>query len=108
MDSIPRVVDDVHANIPDNKRVSYGIVHAIRVLSEDLYGRLVQLGVPVFATASQMLRASADAKCRGVSPGSLPFHGVDHLESVVPHFEWAAASPDCGALGSMRRCSSAD
>jgi len=95
-DSILRVVDEIHANIPDNKRVSYGIVYAIRVLSEDLYGRLVQLGVPVFATASQMLRASADAKCRGVSLGLLSFHGVDDLESVLPHFEWAAASPDWG------------
>jgi hypothetical protein len=96
MDSIPRVVDDVHANIPDSKRVSYGIVYATRVLSEYLYGRLVQVDVPILPAASHMLRASADAKCRGVSLGLLSFHGVDDLESVLPHFESAAASAEWG------------
>jgi 3-methyladenine DNA glycosylase AlkC len=96
MGSIPRVVDDVHANIPDNKRVSYSIVYATRVLSEYLYGRLVQVDVPILPAASHMLRASADAKCRGVSLGLLSFHGVDDLESVLPHFESAAASAEWG------------
>jgi 3-methyladenine DNA glycosylase AlkC len=96
MDSIPRVVDDVHANIPDNKRVSYGIVYAIRVLSEYLYGRLVQVDVPILPAASHMLRASADAKCRGVSLGLLSFHGVDGFKPVLPLFESAAASADWG------------
>jgi 3-methyladenine DNA glycosylase AlkC len=96
MDAIPQVVDAIHANIPDNKRVSYGIVYAIRVLSEHLYGRLVQVGVPIFPAASRMLRSTADAKCRGVSLGLLSFHGADNLESVLPHFESAAASPDWG------------
>jgi len=66
-DSILRVVDEIHANIPDSKRVSYGIVYAIRVLSEDLYGRLVQLGVPVFVTASQ----NAQSQCGCQMPGCL-------------------------------------
>jgi 3-methyladenine DNA glycosylase AlkC len=96
MDAIPQVVDAIHANIPDNKRVSYGIVYAIRVLSEHLYGRLVQVGVPIFPAASRMLRSTADGKCRGVSLGLLSFHGADNLESVLPHFESAAASPDWG------------
>jgi 3-methyladenine DNA glycosylase AlkC len=96
MDSIAQIVDDVHANIPDNKRVSYGIVYAIRVLSEYLYGRLVQVDVPILPAASHMLRASADAKCRGVSLGLLSFHGVGSFEPVLPDFEAAAASPDWG------------
>jgi 3-methyladenine DNA glycosylase AlkC len=96
MNAIPPVVDDLHANIPDSKRVSYGIVYAIRVLSEHLYGRLMQVSVPVLPAASHLLRASADAKCRGVSLGLLSFHGIDDLESVLPCFESAAASPDWG------------
>jgi hypothetical protein len=84
MDSIARVVGDVHANIPDNRRVSYGVVYAIRVLSEYLYGRLVQVDVPILPAASHMLRASADAKCRGVSLGLLSFHGVDGFKPVLP------------------------
>jgi len=96
MDAIPRVVDDIHANIPDNRRGSYGIVYVIKVLSEYLYSRLLEAGVPVFPAASHMLRASADPQCRGVSLGLLSFHGVDDLKSVLPHFESAAASPDWG------------
>ena len=96
MDAIPPVVDDIHANIPENKRVSYGIVFAIRVLSQHLYSRLVQVGVPIFLVASHMLRASTDTRCRGVSLGLLSFHGVDNLESVLPCFESAAASADWG------------
>jgi 3-methyladenine DNA glycosylase AlkC len=96
MDAIPRVVDDIHANIPDNKRVSYGIVYAIKVLSEYLDGRLLEAGVPIFPAASHMLRASTDAKCRGVSLGLLSFHGAEDFKSVLPHFESAAASPDWG------------
>jgi 3-methyladenine DNA glycosylase AlkC len=96
MDGIARIVDNIHANIPDNKRVSYGIVYAIKVLCEYLYGRLVQVGVPILPTASHMLRASADAKCQGVSLGLLSFHGVEDFRSVLPHFESAAASPDWG------------
>jgi hypothetical protein len=84
MDSIARVVGDVHANIPDNRRVSYGVVYAIRVLSEYLYGRLVQVDVPILPAASHMLRASADAKCRGISLGVLSFHGVDGFKPVLP------------------------
>jgi 3-methyladenine DNA glycosylase AlkC len=94
MDAIPPVVDAIHANIPDNKRVSYGIVYAIRVLSGHLYGRLVQVGVPIFPAASRMLRATADARCRGVSLGLLSFSGEDSLRPVLPCFEMAAASSD--------------
>jgi hypothetical protein len=94
MGSIVRAVEDIYASIPDDKRVSCGIVYAIRVLSEHLHGRLVQAGVPVFPAASHMLRATADARCRGVSLGLLSFHGVDDLESVLPCFESAAASAD--------------
>jgi 3-methyladenine DNA glycosylase AlkC len=95
-DAIPRVAGDIHANIPDNKRVSYGIVYVIKVLSEYLYGRLLEAGIPILPAASHMLGASADAKCRGVSLGLLSLHGVDDLKSVLPYFESAAASPDWG------------
>jgi 3-methyladenine DNA glycosylase AlkC len=94
MDAMSAVVDEIHANIPANKRVSYGIVYAIKILSEHLYGRLVRAGVPVLPAASHMLGASADAKCRGVSLGLLSFHGEENLEGVLPCFESAAASPD--------------
>ena len=94
MDAIPRAVDDIHASIPDNKRISYGIVYAIKVLTEYLHGRLVQVDVPLLSAASHMFRASSDANCLGVSLGLLSFSGEDSLRPVLPCFEMAAASPD--------------
>lgn len=94
MEGISRVVDDIHAGIPDHKRVSYGVVYAIRTLSDDLYQHLVRANVPILPAASHMLRASTDARCRGVSLGLLSLEGVHSLEPVLPHFEAAAASPD--------------
>jgi hypothetical protein len=94
MDSIARVVDDIHDSIPGNKRVSYGIVYAIKTLGDCVDGRLAQAGVSILPAASRMLKASSDAKCRGVALGLLAFHGVDDLGSVLPHFEAAAASSD--------------
>jgi 3-methyladenine DNA glycosylase AlkC len=41
-----------------------------------------------------MLEAGSDAKCRGVSLGLLSFCGESDLDSVLPCFEAAAASPD--------------
>ena len=96
MSGVAQVVDDIHANIPDNKRVSYGIVYVIRVLSEYLYVRLKREDVSIFPVASHILRASADPKCRGVSLGLLSLHGENDLEVVQPLFESAAASADWG------------
>ena len=37
------ILDGLHANIPDNRRGSYGIVYALKVLSEYLYSRLAEI-----------------------------------------------------------------
>jgi len=31
-EAIPQVIDELYANIPDSIRISYGIVHTIKVL----------------------------------------------------------------------------
>jgi len=94
MHAIPQAVDDMHAAIPDNRRISYGIVYAIKVLTEYLCGRLVQVDVPILSAAFHMFRAISDATCRGVSLGLLSFSGEDSLRLVLPYSEMAAASPD--------------
>lgn len=94
IEAIPPAVDDIHASIPDKKRVSYGIVYAVRVISEYLHARLVQAGVPVLPAASHVLQAGADATSSGVALGLLSHHGEGDLMAVLPHFESAAASPD--------------
>lgn len=91
---IPDLIDELHANIPDDKRISYGIVHTIKVLSEAVYTKLAQLKVPAYKNASALFRASTDRKSIVVSLGVLSFCGLDDYKKVLPYFESCAAFPD--------------
>ena len=94
MERIPPIVDELYANIPDNKRISYGIVHVIKTLSEYLYTHLVEIDAPVYQVASHMFKKSDDFKGKGVSLGMLSFYGLGDYKKVLPYFESAAASSD--------------
>jgi len=92
IEAIPQIIDALYANIPDNKRISYGIVHTVKVLSEYLYTRFTELNVPVYETASNIFYNGNDFKSKGVSLGILSFYGLDDYEKVLPYFESAAVS----------------
>ena len=94
MESILPIVDDLYANIPDNKRISYGIVHVIKTLSEYLYTHLVEIDAPVYRIASHMFDESDDSQSKGVSLGILSFYGLGDYKKALPYFESAAASSD--------------
>ena len=91
---ISRVLGQLHDNIPDNKRVSYGIVHTIKILSEHLYARLADADAPVLRIASRIFDASSDPNVKGVAIGILSYCGLSDYKTVLPYFESAAASPD--------------
>lgn len=93
IEAIPQIIDALYANIPDNKRISYGIVHTVRVLSEYLYIQLAESDLPVFESASYIFEISDNFKTRSVSLGILSFYGLDDYKKVLPYFESAAASP---------------
>ena len=40
--TIPVVIDELYANIPDNKRISYRIVHTVKTLTDCIYTQLQQ------------------------------------------------------------------
>src|SRR3972149_5170065 len=92
--NIPRILDKLHADIPDDKRISYGRVHTIKVLSEFVYRRLVDAGAPVFQIASVTFDKHEDYKSKGVALGMLSWYGLDDYQKVLPYFESAAASPE--------------
>jgi 3-methyladenine DNA glycosylase AlkC len=94
MECIPPIVDELYANIPDNKRISYGIVHVIKTLSEYLYTHLVEIDAPVYQVASHIFEESDDSKSKGVSLGILSFYGLGDYKKALPYFESAAASSD--------------
>jgi 3-methyladenine DNA glycosylase AlkC len=94
--NISRVLGQLYDNIPDNKRISYGIVHAIKILSEHLYSRLADADASVLRIASAIFDASSDPNVKGVAIGMLSYCGLSDYKAVLPYFETAAASPDWG------------
>ncbi len=94
MGNIAPIVDELYANIPDNKRISYGIVHVIKTLSEYLYAHLVEKDAPVYQIASHIFEETNDFRSKGVSLGMLSYYGLGDYKKVLPAFESAAASSD--------------
>ena len=92
--SISNILGELYANIPDTKRISYGRVHTIKVLSEYLYTHLVEIDAPVYQIASSIFKKSNDFKSKGVSLGMLSFYGLDNYKKVLPYFESAATSSE--------------
>ena len=92
-DGISHVLDELHARIPDSKRISYGIVYTtVKLLSEYLYTQLYQGHSPVFEIAEGLFSSNQEARCRGVALGILSFYGLEDYPRVLPHFEAAAAA----------------
>ena len=94
MERISPIVDKLYANIPDNKRISYGIVHVVKTLSEYLYTHLVEMDAPVYQVASHIFEEGDDFESKGVSLGILSYYGLGDYKKVLPYFESAAASSD--------------
>jgi 3-methyladenine DNA glycosylase AlkC len=92
--NISHVIDELYANIPDDKRISYGIVHVIKTLSEYLYTHLVEIDTPVYRIASHIFEESDDFKSKGVSLGILSYYGLGDYKKALPYFESVAASSD--------------
>jgi 3-methyladenine DNA glycosylase AlkC len=92
--NISPIAEELYANIPDNKRISYGIVHVVKTLSEYLYTHLVEIDAPVYQVASHIFDESDDFKGKGVSLGILSYYGLGDYKKVLPYFESAAASSD--------------
>jgi len=91
---IPDVLVELHANIPDKKRVSYGIVHTIKILSEYLYTLLAEAGAPIYEVAGALYDASEDTKPKCVALGIMSFYGLGDPKPTLGYFEAAAASTD--------------
>jgi 3-methyladenine DNA glycosylase AlkC len=90
-ENIPKIIDALHANIPDNKRISYGIVHTIKVLCQYLYNHLIEIEAPVFDIATNLYNISEHYKSKGVSLGMISYYGVNNFFAVTQFFESAAA-----------------
>ena len=91
---IPPALDDLYRAIPDGKRISYGTVYTVKVLSEHLHAQFVRLGAPVCEIAAAVFETSDDWRGKGVGLDMLSFCGLEDYEKVLPFFDAAAVSDD--------------
>ena len=102
-DTTPQVVRDaLDVVAPTSLRISYGMVHTIKVLSEYIYTQLIELDAPVDEIGSNIFNKRRDFKSKGVSLGILSFYGLEDHEKVLPYFESAAASSDWNVRDAQR------
>jgi len=91
---VSNVLGELYDNIPENKRVSFGRVYTVQVLSKYLFSCLVELDSNVFETGKAMFEKSEDFQTKGVALGILSFYGIEDYEKVLPYFEASASSTD--------------
>lgn len=107
IEHIVRVLDALHANIPDSKRVSFGVVYTVQELSRYLFSSLTETNVPVYEIASEVFEKSEDFRSKGVALGILSFCGVENYERVLPFFHTRHRHL-LGNCGNSLRCSFAN
>ena len=88
------ILGELYNNIPENKRVSFGRVYTVQVLSKYLFSSLAELDANVFETGKAMFENSKDSQSKGVALGILSFYGIENYEKVLPFFNASASSAD--------------
>ena len=86
------ILKELYDCIPENKRISFGIVYTIQVLSKYLFSSLVELGANVFEISEELFERTEEFQTKGVTLGILSFYGITNYEKVIPFFEASAAS----------------
>ena len=89
---MPAIIDKLIANIPANRRGSYGRVHVIKILSSYLFTELASRSMPIFDIASTLFDRNTEPRSRGVWLGILSQYGELEFQSVLPIFQTAAAA----------------
>jgi 3-methyladenine DNA glycosylase AlkC len=89
--SILSIQEQLHANIPDNKRISYGRYYTVKILGQRLYTRLVDANALAFDFAVYALEHSNDFIVRGVALEMISQRGLGNLEDALSYFKAAAA-----------------
>jgi 3-methyladenine DNA glycosylase AlkC len=92
--NISSIFDGLYKKIPDKKRISYGRVHIVKILSKTIYEKLSESGPVNFEMAAELFDRSKDFKSKGVSLGIISFCGQEEPKRTLPYFVSAANSSE--------------
>jgi 3-methyladenine DNA glycosylase AlkC len=92
--NISAIFDKLYQKIPEKKRISYGRVHIVKIMSKCIYEKLSKKRAGDFDVAADLYEKSKDFKSRGVSLGVISFYGLETPKRILPYFISAADSPD--------------
>jgi len=90
--SIEQILIQLYNSIPAGKRISYGRVHTIKILSGEMFSRLDRTAVGAFEPAAAVFTQSSSWQVRGTALGILSYAGLREYRPVLPYFRTAAAS----------------
>jgi len=96
IEQIPNVLEELYFNIPDNKRISYGRVYTIQVLSSYLFSTLEDMHAPIYDIGVAIITQSDDNRSKEIALGILSFYGIQDYAKVLPFFEASASADDWG------------
>ncbi len=92
--NISASIEFLHKNIPEKKRISYGIVHTIKVLSEYLFNVFMENNINMLRASEKIFEISDNFKSKIVALGILSFYGLENFSPVVIFFERSADSSE--------------
>lgn len=94
MTHVPDVLAALYDSIPQKKRISFGRVYTVQLLSKYLSSSLVERNANVYETGATLFDKSEDFQSKGIALGILSFYGIDDYAKVLPFFEASASSSD--------------
>jgi 3-methyladenine DNA glycosylase AlkC len=92
---ISQIVQELHQNIPEKKRISYGIYSVIKDLGENLYNKFELKDIPSFENAGEIYKIGDDTenfRHKGVALRIISLAGLKNLRRALPYFRSAASS----------------
>jgi hypothetical protein len=81
---------EIYNNIPDKKRISYGIVHTIRILAKCITRKLEEKEENLLNIGTGIYSQTKDDISRGIALGILSEYGKEDFPNTSPFFISAA------------------
>lgn len=91
---ITKIIEQMHDSIPEDKRISFGIVHTVKELGQFLYNAFGEKDINLFSVSSALFDSGVTSECKAVAICILSFYGLEEPEKVFPYFEAAANDDD--------------